>query len=79
MFKRHIGIWTNDGESIDNILPKWLEKSDNLKFGKKRLVLSKLKLGPSKEVPSKEVLSGTGYEHDEHDVDDTPEVCKFIY
>lgn len=74
VFKRHIGIWTNDGESIDNILPKWLEKSDNLKFGKKRLLLSKLKLGPSKEVPSEEVLSGT-----DDDDDDAPEVCKFIY
>ena len=49
MFKRHIKIWTNNGESLDELLPKWWQKKDNLLFGKKRHILAASKTGPSEE------------------------------
>lgn len=48
-FKRHIRIWTNDGESLGEIWPKWSRKKENLEFGIKRQILSKFKKGPSDE------------------------------
>jgi hypothetical protein len=34
VFKRHIAVWTNDAECLDILLPKWMEKKDNLIYGK---------------------------------------------
>jgi hypothetical protein len=52
VFKRHICIWTNDGESLDELLPKWPQKADNLRFGIKQKFLAESKKGPSKESPT---------------------------
>lgn len=69
VFKRHIGVWTCDGESLHFLLPKWSEKKESLAFGKERGILSRTKVGPSKESPS---------EDDQDNDDDSPEVCKSI-
>jgi hypothetical protein len=67
VFKRHIGVWTNDGESLEELLPKWSQKRDNLDFGRKREILAKSK-GSSRESPTE----------DDNDDDDVPEVCKSV-
>lgn len=45
VFKRHIGVWTNDGECLDDLLPKWSQKEVNMEFGKKRQILAESKKG----------------------------------
>jgi hypothetical protein len=51
-FKRHIGVWTNDGESVGELYPIWSQRTVNMTFGKDRQILSKLKQGPSEESPT---------------------------
>jgi hypothetical protein len=51
VFKAHIRIWTNDGESLHCLLPKWTEKKDNLFFGIKRQIIAESRLGPQEESP----------------------------
>jgi len=51
VFKDHIGVWTNDGESLDLLLPNWTEKRVNLIFGKKRQFMAESKKGPQQESP----------------------------
>lgn len=46
VFKRHIGVWTNDGECIAFLFPSWTEKTNNLIFGKKRHIMAESKMGP---------------------------------
>lgn len=84
VFKRHIAVWTNDGESLDELLPKWSEKEDNLKFRKVRNILLKTRKGPSKAAPTeggdedgdKPKERPTDYdEEDGVESDDVPEVC----
>jgi hypothetical protein len=72
VFKKHIGVWTNDGECLKEILPKWSQKRDNMIFGIKREILAKSKKGPSKESPSDDDKKNDG------GVDDVPEVCKSV-
>lgn len=47
VFKRHIGVWTNDGECLDSLLPSWAEKRDDVIFGIKRGIQAASKKGPS--------------------------------
>jgi hypothetical protein len=59
VFQRHICVWTNDGETIDSLLPKWSEKKDNVVFGETVQIVatskeSTLKKSPLKESPLKE-------------------------
>ena len=59
VFQRHICVWTNDGETIDGLLPKWSEKKDNVVFGETVQIVatskeSTLKKSPLKESPLKE-------------------------
>jgi hypothetical protein len=92
VFKRHIGIWTNGGVSLEELLPKWWQKKENLLFGKRRHILATSKTGPSEEesptasgdedgnIP-KERLSEDDKDGDDNDNDDDnvpPEVCKSI-
>ena len=83
VFKSHIGVWTNDGESIQEILPTWSQKKDNLVFGIRRGILGRSKKGPSEESPTeggdedgntpKESLT-----KDDGDDDEVPEVRKSV-
>jgi hypothetical protein len=59
VFQRHICVWTNDGDTIDSLLPKWSEKKDNVVFGETVKIVatskeSTLKKSPLKESPLKE-------------------------
>ena len=69
VFKRHIGVWTNDGECVDELFPKWSQKRDDMMFGKKRQILSESKQGPSKKSPTND---------DDDKDDDVPEVCNRV-
>ena len=51
VFKGHIGVWTNDGESLHCLLPKWTEKKINLVFGRNRQILVGSKMEPLEESP----------------------------
>jgi hypothetical protein len=88
VFQRHIKIWTDNGESLGKILPKWQDKVDNLKFGKLRRILSDLKSGPSSqsateggdsvEIDDASKESPTEDDDEDEDDDNALEVCKFI-
>lgn len=73
VFKRHIEVWTNHGESVNELLPKWSEKTDSLEFGVNRQILAKEKKGPTKNP-----VNDDGPEVCDLD-DNGPEVCKSIY
>jgi hypothetical protein len=89
-FKQHIKVWTNNGDSVEALLPKWSEKQDNLLFGKAVQILATLKKGPSKEsqteggdkvgvIPKETQESRSKDGKDDSDDDgDAPEVCKSI-
>jgi len=62
-FKRHIGVWTNDGESIGDLFPIWSQKTVDMTFGKDRKILSKFKQGPSMESPTDD---GEDYDDSDH-------------
>jgi hypothetical protein len=92
VFKWHIGVLTNDGESVDELFPKWSQKKDDVKFGIKQRIFSESKLGLSEESPnegggenndtSKESCTDDGKDDDDDDDDDgnnLPEVCKSIW
>lgn len=51
VFKRHIDVWTNDGECLTFLLPSWTEKRTNLIFGKRRQIMAESKMGPQQESP----------------------------
>lgn len=85
VFKNHIGVWTNDGESLEQLLPKWGEKKANVEFGIKRRILGSRKLGPSGkssmeggdeggDIPKK----SRGPTEDDGNEEDESEVCKPI-
>ena len=54
VFQRHICVWTNDGETIDSLLPKWSEKNDNVVFGETVQIVATSKEGTLKKSPLKE-------------------------
>jgi len=52
IFKKHVHVWTNDGAYLSELLPKWSQKRNNMRFGKKRGILATSKDGPSEEGPN---------------------------
>jgi hypothetical protein len=63
-FKHHIRVWSSEGRNLNSILPCFANKADYLFFGKERLILGSLKLGPLSPSPNCEVFE-----------DDITEVC----
>ena len=86
IFKRHIEVWTNDGACLEQLLPKWPQKKDNLIFGKRRHILGSSKKGPlgvrptesGNEVGEIPNMSHTEDDHDGDKDEDEVEVCKPI-
>jgi hypothetical protein len=71
-FRLHMEVWTIDGMSLGVILPRFIHKSDYVKFGMERKIFASSKKGPS--PVSEDSQDPEGYEDCEGDMTEVREL-----